>query len=142
MRGLRRGVSVESAVDAARGVIRNFFRITTVRPQRRRKEVTMDKELHFYSNGVDTLIAESPEDAIALWESTTGESFENYEEGGFELLDLGDNGMIKLHFPDDEIRPCDVPRGGRRHYPSPYVEATEKQWIEHSGRCFFSSTEY
>ena len=101
----------------------------------------MGKELHFYSNGTDTVIAQSLEDAIKVWEETTGTDFsDDYDE--FELLDVGDNGKIELHFVDDPPGAKDVPLGGRRVYPSPYVEATQEQWIKQCARCFFSSTEY
>lgn len=104
--------------------------------------------LQFYSNETDTVIAESEEDAVTVWEETTGEKWEWYEDelNRFELLEKEPDELITIVWVDDEPTQNDVPDGGRIEHPgkdSYYrVVATAEQWIEKNGRGFFSSTEW
>lgn len=103
-----------------------------------------EQQLGFYSNGNDTVIAESIEQAIAIWEETTGERWTDYEdEDDWQLLDKSPDELIKVLWTDEFPRPEEVPTGGRIELGD-YVGvcATAAQWIAHHGRGFFSSGEW
>jgi hypothetical protein len=105
----------------------------------------MVKKLHVYANEVtDWVIAESPKDAIKVWEEFTGEKYIIDEYGG-KFIREKDN--EKLTFIEEETclpQPC--PAGGiiisTEEFQQTSVKATCRAWADARGRCFLGSTEY
>lgn len=106
----------------------------------REKGKTMS-ELHAYNNDADTVIAHSPDDAVKVWEETTGET---YDESYSEFTQISDNLEYTL-YEEEAINPDPIPEGAvlvaRGEYSYTY-RAPVSAWIKARGRCFLGSTEY
>ena len=101
--------------------------------------------LHLYENeGPDTVIAWSPEDAVKVWEETTGQEFIDEECGG-EFYQVADSHEFTL-FEEELKVPDPAPKGGqiieKNADGSTKTKATARTWAEARGRCFLGSTEY
>jgi len=85
--------------------------------------------LRMYADDTDKVIAESPEDAMVLWEATYGVGYTRDTGRGHEAwAPVPVAKQVTLHFPDDE-------GGGSETRPA-------SEWVAKEGRCWFSSTEY
>lgn len=81
-------------------------------------------ELHMYQNDViDTVIATSPEDALAVVNEWIGESYADGDDDRVFRL-VRDDRPITLHEDDGP------------------KTMTAREWCEHAGRCFLASTEF
>lgn len=100
-------------------------------------------DLQFYFNGTDVVIAANEQDAIAIWEEQTGESWLEDEYDPFELLT---SDIIRVIWVDEEPKEQDVPPDGWIEMTNDggyyQVAAPSKRWIEKCGRCYFSCTEW
>ena len=87
--------------------------------------------LHMYMDETDSVIAESLEDAIAIWEEQTGDDYrEVFDEDPMEAwAQVPDDRVLKLNDEDDD---------GQNRTES----RTAAQWCTHYGRGYFGSTEY
>jgi hypothetical protein len=102
------------------------------------------KQLHVFANEVtEWVIAYSPQDAVKVWEETTGDTYFPDDSGGAFVQEPDDN---ELTVDEEEtIQPRPVPVGGalvegREH--SKVYRATMRAWADARGRCFLCSTEY
>jgi len=106
-----------------------------------------DKQLHMYvdDGGVETVIAYSPEDASAVVCELQGCSMEDLEDVEWAMRD--DDEMVQ-YCSDSAFDDKDIPPGREctvtpEHFIWAWcVVATAKEWIEHCGRSYFSTTEY
>jgi hypothetical protein len=96
--------------------------------------------LQVYYNGSDWVIAESPEDAVKVWEETTGDTWQPYAEDG-ETFDLDNKSTWGVNFEDEGDAKNYAPSGSKivHEKPNDYfrVEATQQQWIDKQGRSWF-----
>jgi len=106
------------------------------------KEKTM---LQVYYNGSDWVIAESPEDAIKVWEETVGESWKEYADDG-ETFELDNRKSWSINFEDEDDARKYAPNGGVIIHADDKdyfrVEAFQEQWIDKQGRSWFCSENY
>ncbi len=85
--------------------------------------------LLMYGDSTDKVIAESPDDAMALWAAQYGMSYtEETGCGPDEWLSVPADKPVTLCFPDDANRPSET--------------RSAAEWIASKGRCWFGSTEY
>ena len=91
------------------------------------------RTLHMYKEECDTVIAESPKDAMAVWCEHTGDSYADEfgtdmgePEDAWELVP--DAQSVTLHFPDEPDRQPET--------------RTAAEWCASNGRCYWGSTEY
>ena len=100
--------------------------------------------LHMFTDGTETYIAESVEDAILEWEKFCGEVRDPDEYDEFVMQD--DEQEINLLVEFDEFRPTDPmypPNAAMRRSGEYFiVTALAREWCISNGRGFFSSTEY
>ena len=96
--------------------------------------------LEVYYNGSDWVIAESPDDAVKVWEETTGDIWQPYADDG-ETFDLDNKLTWGVNFEDEEDAKNYAPNGAKivHEKPNDYfrVEATQQQWIDKQGRSWF-----
>lgn len=111
--------------------------------------MTEKKKLHAYlMGGADTIIAASPEDAIAVWETYTGEDANDYfwiEDGEIWDLDKEEYDDHSIFFDWPLYDNCPIPplaRWKRDGQNTIIFTASLKAWILAHGRGFLSSTEY
>jgi hypothetical protein len=103
--------------------------------------------LQVYYNGSDWVIAESVEDAIKVWEETTGDKWADYasEEDPDEWT-LDNRKSWSINFEDEDDARKYAPNGGviihadEKDYFR--VEAFQEQWIDKQGRSWFCSENY
>jgi hypothetical protein len=86
----------------------------------------MSENLHVYANEVvEWMVAESPDDAIKVWEETTGMNYADEDGGTFEQEP--DDKVIWIGFEEND-------------------EETERktcrEWANEKGRCYLCSSEY
>lgn len=85
--------------------------------------------LHMYTDSTDTVIAESPEDAVAVWAEQHGVGYT--DETGCTAEDwdrVPDGKAYTLHLVDEPGLPSKT--------------QTAMQWVLAEGRCHLGSTEY
>lgn len=85
--------------------------------------------LHVFSNGYDSVVAESVDDAWKVWEEYSGESRADYEKA-YPLKAVHDEELILLL----------VENRGNDAYIR--VQATAAEWCQGNGRGFLCSTEF
>lgn len=85
--------------------------------------------LKCFSDGTDTVVAESEQDAYAVWKETIGASYHDEAAEGERLLELPDDKVLTI--TNDE-----APEGEEK------VSMTCAQWAEQTGRDFLCSTEF
>jgi len=89
------------------------------------REVAMTKLLHCFSNSCDTVVAYDEEDAIMVWEKTTGESWETDYADSDEWVQESDEEILVIA---DDYREK--------------VSHTYREWADLNGRGFLCSSEY
>ena len=82
-------------------------------------------ELRIYENDCDTVIAYSPEDAVAVWDESIGDSYLADGYGAVDDWTLRQGNTLRITDPDEA-------RAVRTH----------SEWIAKEGRGFLCSTEY
>jgi len=94
-------------------------------------------ELKMFTNGIDTVIAYSVEDARAVVLEWSGCDDEGAEGDGWRELDPDGKFTLELVdvFPD--AIPVGLPPNARI-----LAKAPVRDWIAKHGRCFFASTEW
>lgn len=91
------------------------------------QETAMDgdaTQLSIYENDCDTVIAYSPEDAMAVWEDHIGDSYTADEYGTVDDWTPRKGESLRIHF-DGDIQ-----------------TRTHAEWIDKEGRSFLCSTEF
>ncbi len=95
-----------------------------------------EKKLHVFemTEGPDTVIAESIEDAWKVWSKTTGQSKDEYQADyeNDEFEQVPDDKMMKI-FMDDEGKISD---SGNQ------AEMTAAEWVKREGSGWLCSTEF
>ena len=103
----------------------------------------MDKLLHVFSNDVtDWVIAYSPEDAVKVWEETTGETYDRLEGWGDFEQEADDKVSTMFETDTDNLPIPDKAIYVEEGEYSRTVKATNRAWADCRGRCFLGSTEY
>ena len=103
--------------------------------------------MDIFTDGTDTVIAESKEDAVKVWEETTGEKRSDYYDDELAEWELvSPEKELTIVYEDDPKRyPDKLPKNAKVHQKEPYlwaVTAKGSEWIEESGRGFLCSTEW
>ena len=99
--------------------------------------------LKAFTNGCDTYIAESLEQAIADWEQLSGEKRDDYED---EWSEVSLDNIKRIHV--EVLRSgyeFPVPANAKIEPSGDYsitAIATLREWAETNGRGFLCSTEY
>lgn len=94
-----------------------------------------------YSNGVEWVVAESPEDAIKVWEETIGEKYDADEYDPFEEKPDGKVLKIGTEDIDDDF----LPKDAMIRQVSDYVwevTATMREWVDANGRGYLCTSEW
>ena len=102
------------------------------------------KQLYVFANEVtEWIIAESPEDAIKVWEQTIGEKYD-IEECGGEFIQEDDDYIFTL-FQEETTNGYDFPLGAEIIEQGDgwsKTRANNRQWADLLGRCYLGSSEY
>lgn len=93
----------------------------------------MPSELHCYTDDTDTVVAESPEDAIAAWEEYVGDKWDLEMNGAWDLVP--DDRKLKI-WCDGMGTPDEPDANGAQ-----VIERTAKEWADEQGRGWLCSTE-
>ena len=100
--------------------------------------------LRVYSNGADSVVAESVEDAWKVWEETTGEKRSDYEDE--EWLDLPDKELLTIRYEHDTYNDLytEKPAGAAVWWDDgvEFVKATCSAWARLTGRGWLCSSEW
>lgn len=100
----------------------------------------MTDSLHVFANEVtEWIIAKDPQDAVKIWEDTTGEKYD--PDCGEFIQEADDHEFIMVDDEEDTPVPPSArieqdPKGGRR------IMANNRAWIDFKGRGWLASTEY
>jgi hypothetical protein len=95
----------------------------------------MDAELHCFTNGTDTIVAEDLSHAISIWREIIAENASDDDFDPFEQVP--DNKLLIIGFEDELDR---WPVGDDQH--GIYHTATASAWANCVGKGFLCSTEY
>ena len=87
--------------------------------------------LHCYTDGTDTVVALSPEDALLAWAEHIGD---------IEYRDEGDASFGQL--PDDKPLSIICDEDGNPDDEGEAITKTAAEWARDQGRGFLCSTEY
>ena len=85
-------------------------------------------ELHMYKEEVDTVIAESKEDAAKVWAEHVGGDYREERDGDDPVEcweQIPDDKPVTLAYPEEDA-----------------ATMTAAEWCAKDGRCFWGSTEY
>lgn len=107
-----------------------------------------EKKLHVFCNGVDSVIAYDPDDAIAVWEKTVEEKYWDYhdENEDYRFEQVPDENTYVLY--EEEMinsKHQQIPNGAELLERGEYSfthRATCRAWADARGRCFLGSAEY
>lgn len=95
--------------------------------------------LHVFTNCEDKYIAESPEEAKAMWkELNKGEMVEDYEDD--DWYQCKDDEYLNIVFEDEE-EPKPPQAMELREHPGTW-RATMRQWADFNGKGFLCSINY
>lgn len=79
-----------------------------------------------YTDSVDTVVATSPEDAMAVWAETCGLDYADESGRGVEAWTaIPDDKPVRLYYPTEEA-----------------ATLTAAEWCAEGGRGFWGSTEF
>ena len=90
--------------------------------------------LHCYTDDTDTVVAESPADAIKAWEEYVGDKWDTERNGEWDLVP--DDKKFKI-WCDGAGNPDEHEADGAQ-----LIERTAAEWASSRGRGWLCSTEY
>lgn len=110
--------------------------------------MTQERQLHVFCNDViEWVVAYDREDAIKVWEETTGEKRSDYvsdNDEGMLFEPCSDDGMLRICY-EDELKSDHMPADAQiedRGDGYQHIKATMRAWADANGRGFLCTTEY